>query len=120
MPGDLVSLNVGDKVPADCRVLKIASSSFKVDQAILTGESFSVEKDANAMIKDENAVLQDQLNMVFSGTSVTVGKALGMVAYTGEKTEIGRIHESISEVEAEKTPLKIALDDFGIFLIYER
>jgi P-type Ca2+ transporter type 2A len=81
----------------------------------LTGESFSVEKDGNAVIKDQNAVLQDQLNMVFSGTSVTVGKALVMVVFTGERTEIGKIHESISEVETEKTPLKIALDDFGFY-----
>jgi Ca2+ transporting ATPase len=66
--GDIVSLSVGDKVPADCRLVKVTSSSFKADQAILTGESFSVEKNADSVMKDPKAVLQDQINMVFSGT----------------------------------------------------
>ncbi|KAJ3311073.1 hypothetical protein HDV04_004387 [Boothiomyces sp. JEL0838] len=113
VPGDIVSLTVGDKVPADCRVVKITTSSFKVDQAILTGEPISVSKEDDYVVKDKNAVKQDQVNMVFSGTSVTVGKALVVVALTGSSTAIGEIHDSITSDEDSKTPLKIALDEFG-------
>lgn len=84
-----------------------------MDQAILTGEPFSISKDAECIVKDEKSVKQDQLNMVFSGTTVTVGKATGVVVNIGTKTAIGAIHDSISSQIQEKTPLKQALDDFG-------
>ncbi|KAJ3124139.1 hypothetical protein HK098_001365 [Nowakowskiella sp. JEL0407] len=113
VPGDIIHLAVGDKVPADCRILEIFSSSFKVDQAILTGEAVSVSKEPETIIKDKRAVKQDQINMLFSGTSITVGKASAVVVATGTSTAIGDIHESITSQISEKTPLKIALDDFG-------
>ncbi|KAJ1566787.1 hypothetical protein HK405_008405, partial [Cladochytrium tenue] len=113
VPGDIVHLAVGDKIPADCRLLHVSSSSFKVDQAILTGEPISVSKVADAIVSDPRAVKQDQINMLFSGTTVTVGKATAIVVLTGEKTAIGSIHSEISGQEDEKTPLKIALDEFG-------
>lgn len=65
VPGDIVSIAVGDKIPADCRLLSISSSSFKVDQAILTGESESVSKFIDA-VPDLKAVKQDMTNIVFS------------------------------------------------------
>jgi Ca2+ transporting ATPase len=65
VPGDIIEIAVGDKVPADSRLLKIHSSSFRVDQAILTGESVSVNKDLEA-INDSRAVKQDQKNIIFS------------------------------------------------------
>jgi len=113
VPGDIVSLSVGDKIPADCRLLEITSSSFRVDQAILTGESVSVHKDPDVVIKDKLAVKQDQINMLFSGTTITIGKAVAIVVGTGTSTAIGDIHKSISSQISEKTPLKKALDDFG-------
>ncbi|KAJ1554509.1 hypothetical protein HK096_003233, partial [Nowakowskiella sp. JEL0078] len=113
VPGDIVLLSVGDKVPADCRVLEIQSSSFKVDQAILTGEAVSVSKEPEFVTKDLRAVKQDQINMVFSGTSITVGKASAIVVATGSSTAIGDIHQSITSQMSEKTPLKQSLDDFG-------
>ncbi|KAI8811654.1 hypothetical protein BJ742DRAFT_796805, partial [Cladochytrium replicatum] len=113
VPGDIVSLVVGDKVPADCRVIKITSSSFKVDQALLTGETVSVSKDADTVISDPRAVNQDQINILFSGTTITVGKAMAVVVATGQKTQIGAIQQSITEETDDKTPLKKALDDFG-------
>lgn len=85
----------------------------QVDQAILTGEPFSITKDVAYIGKDPKAVKQDQLNIVFSGTTVTVGKAKVVVVNTGSKTAIGAIHDSISSQIQEKTPLKQALDDFG-------
>nr|KAJ3417540.1 hypothetical protein HK105_000982 [Polyrhizophydium stewartii] len=113
VPGDIILLAVGDKVPADARVLSISSSSFKADQSILTGEPISVSKEADAVVADPQAVKQDQINIVFSGTTITVGKAQAIVVQTGTKTAIGEIHDSISSQIDEKTPLKQALDDFG-------
>jgi Ca2+ transporting ATPase len=65
VPGDIVSIAVGDKVPADCRLLSISSSSFKVDQAILTGESESVSKYVEE-VSDLKAVKQDMTNIIFA------------------------------------------------------
>ena len=113
VPGDMIHLSVGDKIPADCRLLKISSSSFSVDQSILTGESVSVMKDADAIVKDTKAVKQDQINILFSGTTITIGKADAIVVLTGSSTAIGHIHSSITSQIDEKTPLKQALDDFG-------
>ncbi|KAI5927783.1 calcium-transporting ATPase sarcoplasmic/endoplasmic reticulum type [Camillea tinctor] len=113
VPGDIISVAVGDRIPADCRVISIESNSFAVDQAILTGESESVGKDAAAVVKDEKAVLQDQTNMLFSGTTVVTGRAKAVVVLTGSNTAIGDIHESITAQISEPTPLKQKLNDFG-------
>lgn len=112
VPGDIIDVAVGDRIPADCRVLSIHSNSFRVDQAILTGESESVGKDTRP-VKDTDAVKQDQINMLFSGTTVTIGKARAIVVYTGEATAIGDIHTSIVSQISEPTPLKQKLNDFG-------
>lgn len=65
VPGDIISIAVGDKIPADCRILSVSSSSFRVDQAILTGESTSVHKSIET-VTDLKAVKQDMTNMLFS------------------------------------------------------
>ncbi|ORY01787.1 hypothetical protein K493DRAFT_277715, partial [Basidiobolus meristosporus CBS 931.73] len=115
VPGDIIEVAVGDKIPADCRLLELISSSIRIDQAILTGESVSVNKNTDA-IKDEGAVKQDQTNVMFSGTTVVLGKAKAVVVQTGSQTAIGDIHQSITSQISEKTPLKRKLDDFGDFL----
>lgn len=115
VPGDIVAVAVGDRVPADCRLLSISSSSFRVDQALLTGESESVSK-STEVVRDEKAVKQDMQNMIFSGTTVVNGRATAIVVNTGAKTAIGDIHQSISEQIEQKTPLKQKLDDFGDML----
>ncbi|GFZ42753.1 hypothetical protein JCM24511_00471 [Saitozyma sp. JCM 24511] len=114
VPGDIVSVHVGDRIPADCRILSFSSSSFRVDQAMLTGESMSVGK-TESVVKDEGAVKQDMINMLFSGTTVVNGAARAIVVLTGSRTALGAIHTSISKTddEEEKTPLKRKLDDFG-------
>ena len=112
VPGDVISIAVGDRIPADCRVITIQSNSFRVDQAILTGESESVGKDTKA-IKDSRAVKQDQINMLFSGTTVVTGHATSVVVLTGASTAIGDIHESITSQISQPTPLKQKLNDFG-------
>ncbi|KAF9434901.1 hypothetical protein BGZ76_007226 [Entomortierella beljakovae] len=112
VPGDIIEVAVGDKIPADCRVLLIHSSNFRVDQAILTGESSSVSK-ITEHVTDHRAVKQDQINMLFSGTTVVLGKARAIVVQTGSYTAIGDIHKSITSQISEKTPLKRKLDEFG-------
>lgn len=112
VPGDIISVAIGDRIPADCRILSIHSNSFNIDQSILTGESESVSKDIRP-IKDENAVKQDQINMLFSGTTVVTGHATALVVLTGANTAIGDIHESITSQISQPTPLKEKLNDFG-------
>ncbi|KAK4136442.1 calcium ATPase [Trichocladium antarcticum] len=113
VPGDIVDVSVGARIPADCRMVSIQSNSFAVDQAILTGESESVGKDWRTVVNDEKAVLQDQTNMLFSGTTVVTGHAKAVVVLTGPNTAIGDIHESITAQISEPTPLKQKLNDFG-------
>ncbi|CAD6440499.1 2f471b82-e0f9-4379-a4b0-09d341dbbaf7 [Sclerotinia trifoliorum] len=112
VPGDIITIAVGDRIPADCRVLAIQSNSFSVDQAILTGESESVGK-STPPVKDLKSVKQDQVNMLFSGTTVVNGHATAIVVLTGSSTAIGDIHESITAQISEPTPLKQKLNDFG-------
>ncbi|KAJ5672370.1 Sarcoplasmic/endoplasmic reticulum calcium ATPase 1 [Penicillium longicatenatum] len=115
VPGDVIHIAVGDRVPADCRLLSIHSNSFRVDQAILTGESESVAKETGA-VKDRQAVKQEQVNMLFSGTTVVNGHATALVVLTGGSTAIGDIHDSITSQISEPTPLKQKLNDFGDML----
>ncbi|KAF9452248.1 Ca-transporting ATPase [Macrolepiota fuliginosa MF-IS2] len=115
VPGDIISVSVGDKVPADSRLISVSSSSFRIDQAILTGESASVHKSID-VVPDVKAVRQDMSNIMFSGTTVVNGSARAVVVFTGEHTAIGDIHKSISSQISEKTPLKRKLDDFGDML----
>lgn len=112
VPGDIISIAVGDRIPADCRLLAVQSNSFSVDQAILTGESESVGKDTD-VVTDLKAVKQDQINMLFSGTTVVTGHATAIVVLTGSNTAIGDIQESITAQISEPTPLKQKLNDFG-------
>lgn len=112
VPGDIVDVAVGDQIPADLRILEIKSTTLRIDQALLTGESVSVIKQTEA-VKDVRAVNQDKVNLLFSGTNVASGKAVGMVVTTGTKTEIGKIRDQMVETEVEKTPLAKKLDEFG-------
>ncbi|XP_053563479.1 sarcoplasmic/endoplasmic reticulum calcium ATPase 3 [Bombina bombina] len=112
VPGDIVEIAVGDKVPADIRIIEIRSTTLRVDQSILTGESVSVIKHTDP-IPDPRAVNQDKKNMLFSGTNIAAGKALGIVIGTGVFTEIGKIRNQMVETEPERTPLQQKLDEFG-------
>ncbi|KAJ7308910.1 hypothetical protein JRQ81_008187 [Phrynocephalus forsythii] len=112
VPGDIVEVAVGDKVPADIRIIEIKSTTLRVDQSILTGESVSVIKHTDP-IPDPRAVNQDKKNMLFSGTNIAAGKAVGVVIATGVYTEIGKIRNQMVATEPEKTPLQQKLDEFS-------
>ncbi|XP_028670566.1 sarcoplasmic/endoplasmic reticulum calcium ATPase 1 isoform X1 [Erpetoichthys calabaricus] len=112
VPGDIVEVAVGDKVPADIRLTSIRSTTLRVDQSILTGESVSVIKHTD-VVPDTRAVNQDKKNMLFSGTNIAAGKAVGVVVSTGVSTEIGKIRDQMAATEQEKTPLQQKLDEFG-------
>lgn len=113
VPGDIIEVSVGDKVPADVRLVGVHSATLRLDQSILTGESASVLKTSEGVVKDVQAVKQDQTNVLFAGTTVTMGKARAVVVKTGIATAIGEIQSSIASQEEDKTPLKKRLDEFG-------
>ena len=115
VPGDVLLIAVGDRIAADCRLLSIQSNNFRVDQALLTGESEPVGKDVEKL-SDRQAVKQDQTNMLFSGTTVSTGHATALVVLTGASTAIGDIQESITSQISQPTPLKEKLNDFGDML----
>lgn len=112
VPGDVVEVSVGDKIPADIRIIQILSTTLRIDQSILTGESVSVIKHTDP-VPDPRAVNQDKKNIIFSGTNVAAGKARGIVIGTGLNTAIGRIRTEMCETEEIKTPLQQKLDEFG-------
>ncbi|MGD8957680.1 MAG: cation-transporting P-type ATPase [Chromatiaceae bacterium] len=101
VPGDLVFLQSGDRVPADLRLVTIRE--LRVDEAILTGESMPSSKRVDPV--REEAPLGDRRNMAYSGTLVTYGQATGAVTATGDSTEIGRISAMLAEVQTMETPL---------------
>jgi len=114
VPGDIVELRVGDKVPADMRVLYLISSTLRVEQGSLTGENSSVNK-TNKKVYSEDMEIQGKECMVFAGTTVVNGSCVCLVTQTGMNTEIGKIHSQIHEAsqEDDETPLKKKLNEFG-------
>lgn len=114
VPGDIVVLEGGDRVPADIRLIE--SSVLQTEEAALTGESVPVDKDERFVAKGELA-LGDRRNMVFMGTTVTKGRGLGVVVATGMQTEIGLIAEMITSSEETDTPLQQRLEELGRWLV---
>jgi magnesium-transporting ATPase (P-type) len=112
VPGDVVLLESGDKVPADLRLLEV--KNLRVEEAALTGESEPTEKSAEPVAAD--AVLGDRFCMAYAGTLVTFGQARGVVVATGEASEIGRISRLLEEVEEVTTPLLRKIAGFGRWL----
>ena len=112
VPGDIVLLKAGDKIPADLRIL--SASSLKVEESPLTGESLTVSKQPEPV--DEKALLGDRKCMAFSGTTVTSGSGSGVVIATGADTEIGKINTMISNVEKITTPLLEQIAHMGKWL----
>jgi Ca2+-transporting ATPase len=114
VPGDIVFLQAGDKVPADLRLL--SCRELRTDESTLTGESLPIEKHARPL--ESETVLADRRNMVYSSTLVTYGTATGIVVATGDRTEIGRISELITSADVLATPLTRKITDFSRVLLY--
>ncbi len=114
VPGDVVFLQSGDKVPADIRLLRCRE--LQTDESSLTGESLPVEKHTDLLECD--TVLADRRNMVYSSTLVTYGTATGIVTGIGNSTEIGRISELISSAVVLATPLTRKIAHFSKLLLY--
>ncbi len=114
VPGEIVLLEAGDKVPADLRLLE--ARGLAAQEAILTGESVPVEKDADPVTAD--AALGDRRSMLWSGTLVTQGTARGLAVATGAATEIGRIGGLLAGVEQLTTPLVAQMDHFARWLSF--
>ncbi|MDR4483755.1 MAG: HAD-IC family P-type ATPase [Nitrospirales bacterium] len=109
VPGDIVFLQSGDKVPADLRLLKV--KELRIEEAALTGESVPVEKHTKPV--PETASIGDRKGMAYSGTLVTYGTGTGVVVATGDATEIGRISAMLAGVETLTTPLLRKIGEFG-------
>jgi Ca2+-transporting ATPase len=109
VPGDILLLSAGDRVPADARLIE--AHTFKVEEAALTGESNAVDKDTDAL--SEKAQLNDRSNMVYTGTSIALGRAKALVTETGMKTEFGKIAQMVQTTEVEETPLEKRLASVG-------
>ena len=112
VPGDVVLLQSGDKVPADLRLLSVRT--LKVEEAALTGESLPVEKAPRAVAAD--TAVGDRVGMAFSGTLVTYGTATAVVVATGAGTELGRISRLLQETEKLETPLMRRLAAVGTWI----
>jgi magnesium-transporting ATPase (P-type) len=112
VPGDVVLLQSGDKVPADLRLLRV--KGLQIQESVLTGESIAVEKSTSPVSKQ--AMIGDRKCLAFSGTLVTHGQGAGVVIATGAQTEIGHISKLVAGVESLTTPLLRQMDQFGRWL----
>jgi len=115
VPGDVILLKAGDRVPADVRLTEAVN--LKIDEAVLTGESVPVEKQS-APLANPEAPLGDRRNLAFAGTAVTYGRGRAVVASTGMQTEFGKIAQMLETVETGRTPLQENLDRVGAKLAH--
>ncbi|MDA9555441.1 cation-translocating P-type ATPase [Pelobium sp.] len=109
VPGDIIFLEAGTKIPADARIIE--SFSLKIDESSLTGESFPIDKTSKTAKENNGSTIQ-QNNLAFKGTTVTYGRGKAIVIATGMNTELGKIAEMLEEKEP-LTPLQIKMTDFG-------
>jgi len=112
VPGDIILLEAGDKIPADGRLIEV--HSLQCDEAPLTGESFPVEKELKVL--PDAVPVGDRKNMVFTGTAVSYGRGKAVVTDTGAKTELGKIAAELATVSQEKTPLEKRTEEIGKWL----
>jgi calcium-translocating P-type ATPase len=109
VPGDIVLLESGNRVPADLRLLHC--NQLHIDESLLTGESVAIEKFVE--LEDENTAIADRKNMAFAGSTVTSGRGIGIVVQTGNHTEVGNIAHAVSISDSLKPPLVIRLEKFA-------
>ncbi len=114
VPGDRVILEAGDIVPADMRLIE--ANLLKADESSLTGESLPIRKGTEPV--EEKTPLADRKSMLFRGSKVTAGTGKGLVTATGERSELGKISEMVSQADRHSTPLEKQLDALGLKLIW--
>jgi P-type Ca2+ transporter type 2C len=115
VPGDIVILNTGDRIPADLRLIE--THNLSTLEASLTGESTPIEK-TTAVVPGIEIAIGDRKNMAFSGTTVTYGRGVGIAVGTGMNTEFGKIASMLEDVEQEETPLQKNLAKVGKWIAY--
>ena len=113
VPGDIFSLETGDKVPSDARLIEV--SNLKVNEAMLTGESMPADKHSETLSGE--VPVAERKNLVYSGTIVTYGRATAIAVQTGMSTEIGRIATAIQEIKPERTPLQKSISKLSRYII---
>ncbi len=109
VPGDLVYLESGARVPADVRLME--TNKLKIDEALLTGESLTVEKHVDVF--SEDIPIADRRNMAFAGSTVASGRGIGLVVATGTRTEVGKLARSVMNTESAKPPLVLRMERFS-------
>lgn len=115
VPGDILLLKVGQRVPADARLLE--AYGLEVDESSLTGESFPAAKDSNIVLPDETRI-SDQTNMLFTGTVITRGRAKAIVTATGVNSELGRVAGITKAAKEPKTQLQLAMKQLSKTLVW--
>jgi Ca2+-transporting ATPase len=115
VPGDVILLKTGQRVPADARLL--SAFGLEVDESSLTGESFPVSKDAAAVLPSETRIME-QLNMVFAGTVVNRGQGKALITATGVNTEVGRVAGLAKAGKEPKTPLQLSMEQLSKSLVW--
>jgi Ca2+-transporting ATPase len=115
VPGDILLLKLGQRVPADARILE--AFGLEVDESSLTGESFPAAKDASAVLPGETRIT-DQTNMLFTGTVITRGRAKALVTTTGVSTELGRVAGITKAAKEPKTALQLAMKQLSKTLVW--
>ncbi|NQV00270.1 MAG: HAD-IC family P-type ATPase [Parcubacteria group bacterium] len=115
VPGDIIFLDSGDKVPSDARL--ISSQDFQVNESALTGESVPSKKEAEKELTEKTS-LGDRVNMVYMGTVVIAGKAQAVIVATGIKTEIGKITKLVVEAKEEETPLQVRMKKLSMQITF--
>jgi Ca2+-transporting ATPase len=115
VPGDIIYLKVGERVPADMRLLE--SYGLQSNESVLTGESIPISKDANIVLETDTE-LMERKNMVFAGSTITKGKGTGVIVNTGMKTELGKIAGLVESIKEEKTPLQKAMKQLSTWLVF--
>ena len=115
VPGDVVEVNLGDKIPADCRIIQ--SNNLTVNESSLSGESLPVKKTPDGSITVElDDYIQDNINMLYLGTFVVTGNARALVLRTGNRTEIGKIADQMSTMQTNEIPLRGRVNKLGMKL----
>ncbi len=113
--GDIVIIEAGDSIPADCRIIE--SASLKIEESVLTGESVPVNKQSE-VLTGENILLGDRSNMAYMGSTAVYGRAKAVVVATGMDTEMGKIADTLAKTEQEVTPLQKKLNSLSKILSF--